>query len=67
MLAWESLGVAGGRGVKRCWDGSHYSGSGPRNMLAMDPLYYVVMEVAGGRGSSDVAVGVVGGQYTGVK
>ena len=31
-------------------------------MLAMDPLYYVAMEVAGGRGSNDVGVGVAGGQ-----
>ena len=30
-------------------------------MLAMDPLYYVAMEVAGGQGSNDVGVGVAGG------
>ena len=31
-------------------------------MLAMDPLYYVAMEVAGGRGSNHVDKGVAGGQ-----
>ena len=31
-------------------------------MLAMDPLYYVDMEAAGGRGSNHVDTGVAGGQ-----
>ena len=38
-------------------------GLGLRIMLAMDPLYYVAMGVAGGWRSNDVGVGIVGGQW----
>ena len=50
MFALELLGVSTRSGVEATRGSNHWA-SGPRIMLAMDPLHYVAMGVAGGIGA----------------